>query len=244
LRARLVAPLLLAVALTAAGCGTGGPVKTGDVTKGKALFLGKGQCAGCHALAAAGSVSNVGPNLDDAFAAARTPKNSKLGQDMYFSESTIRNLVLDQIRVAAPPMPRNLVTGQDAADVAAFVASVAGVKTSGATAAPPAGGTSSGGGTTTGGGAGTTGGGTGTAGGSASDGKSIFTANCGACHTLAAAGTTGNVGPNLDKLNPDEARVKRQVENGGAIMPAFKGKLTDAQIAAVAKFVASAAGKK
>jgi mono/diheme cytochrome c family protein len=220
----------LAVALTAAGCGTGGPVKTGDVTKGKALFLGKGQCAGCHALAAAGSVSNVGPNLDDAFAAVRPP-----GQDTHFSDSTIRNLVLDQIRIANPPMPKNLVTGQVAADVAAFVASVAGMKTSGATAAPPppAAGTTSGGGT-----------GAGTAGGSASDGKSIFTANCGTCHTLAAAGTTGNVGPNLDKLKQDEARVKRQVENGGAIMPAFKGKLTDAQIAAVAKFVASAAGKK
>ena len=59
---------------------------------------------------------------------------------------------------------------------------------------------------------------------------------------FAAAGTTGNVGPNLDKLKPDEARVKRQVENGGAIMPAFKGRLTPAQIAAVAKFVASVAG--
>jgi mono/diheme cytochrome c family protein len=218
----------LAVALTAAGCGTGGPVKTGDVTKGKALFLGKGQCAGCHALAAAGSVSNVGPNLDDAFAAVRPP-----GQDTHFSESTIRNLVLDQIRIANPPMPKNLVTGQDAADVAAFVASVAGTKTSGATAAPPAGGTTTAGGT-----------GAGPTGSSASNGKSIFTANCGTCHTLAAAGTTGNVGPNLDKLKPDEARVKRQVENGGAIMPAFKGKLTDAQIAAVAQFVASAAGKK
>ena len=218
----------------AAGCGTGGPVKSGDVTKGKALFLGKGRCAGCHALAAAGSVSNVGPNLDDAFAAVRPA-----GRDTHFSESTIRNLVLDQIRVAAPPMPRNLVTGQDAADVAAFVASVAGLKTSGATAAPPAGGTTGGGGTA--GGAGTSAAG---GSGSASDGKSIFTANCGTCHTLAAAGTTGNVGPNLDKLKPDEARVKRQVENGGAIMPAFKGKLTDAQIAAVAKFVASAAGKK
>ena len=215
------------MALAAAGCGTGGPVKSGDVTKGKALFLGKGRCAGCHALAAAGSVSTVGPNLDDAFAAVRPA-----GRDTHFSESTIRNLVLDQIRIAAPPMPANLVRGQDAADVAAFVASVAGLKTSGATAAPPAAGT-----TTNGGGAGATG-------GSASDGKSIFTSNCGTCHTLAAAGTTGNVGPNLDKLKPDEARVKRQVENGGAIMPAFKGKLTDAQIAAVAKFVASAAGKK
>ena len=80
--------------------------------------------------------------------------------------------------------------------------------------------------------------------GDSGEGKAAFIKNCGTCHTLAAAGTTGNVGPNLDKLKPDEARVKRQVLNGGAIMPAFKGKLTDAQIAAVAKFVASAAGKK
>jgi mono/diheme cytochrome c family protein len=230
LRGRLVAPLALAVALLAAGCGTGGPVKSGDVARGKVLFLGKGRCAGCHALAAAGSVSNVGPNLDDAFAAVRPT-----GRDTHFSESTIRNLVLDQIRIAAPPMPQNLVRGQEAADVAAFVASVAGIKASAGTpAASPTGGA----GTTA-----TTGGGA-TAAGGASSGKAIFTANCGTCHALAAAGTTGNVGPNLDKLKPDEARVKRQVENGGAIMPAFKGRLTPAEIAAVAKFVASVAGKK
>jgi mono/diheme cytochrome c family protein len=234
LLARAVAPLALAVALVAAGCGTGGPVKSGDVTRGKALFLGKGRCAGCHALAAAGSVANVGPNLDDAFAAVR-PK----GQDTHFSESTIRNLVLDQIRIAAPPMPQNLLRGQDAADVAAFVASVAGISGSGATAAGgAAAGGATGGGTAAGGGA---------SGGSAaggSDGKAVFSANCATCHTLAAAGAKGTVGPNLDKLKPDEQRVKRQVENGGAIMPAFKGRLSDAQIAAVAKFVASAAGKK
>jgi len=230
LRARLVAPVAFAFALAAAGCGTGGPVKSGDVAKGKALFISK--CAGCHALAAAGSVANVGPNLDDAFAAVRPP-----GRDTHFSESTIRNLVLDQIRVAAPPMPANLVRGQEAADVAAFVASVAGVSgaaAAGAAAGPstPPAGTTGGGGTSASGGAG------------ASSGNTIFTANCASCHTLAAAGTTGTVGPNLDKLKPAEARVKRQVENGGAIMPAFKGRLTDAQIAAVAKFVASAAGKK
>src|SRR5207247_11203018 len=76
---------------------------------------------GCHALADAGSVANVGPNLDDAFAAMRAS-----GQDTHFSDSTIQNVVLDQIRIAAPPMPANLVRGQDAADVAAYVASVAG----------------------------------------------------------------------------------------------------------------------
>ena len=74
-------------------------------------------------------------------------------------------------------------------------------------------------------------------------GKDIFVANCGSCHTLAAAGTSGTVGPNLDDLKPAFARVQTQVINGGAVMPAFKGKLTPAQIKAVAKYVASAAGK-
>jgi cbb3-type cytochrome c oxidase subunit III len=81
-------------------------------------------------------------------------------------------------------------------------------------------------------------------GANATSGKDIFTANCGSCHTLANAGTSGTVGPNLDDLKPALARVVRQVTNGGAIMPAFKGKLTDAQIQAVAKYVSSSAGKK
>ncbi len=83
----------------------------------------------------------------------------------------------------------------------------------------------------------------GAGGGSPTSGKDIFTANCGSCHTLAAAGTNGTVGPNLDDLKPSLARAVRQVTNGGAIMPAFKGQLTPAQIMAVAKFVASSGGK-
>src|SRR5207247_7089866 len=75
-------------------------------------------------------------------------------------------------------------------------------------------------------------------------GKDIFVANCGSCHTLADAGTSGTVGPNLDQLKPAFARVEKQVINGGAVMPAFKGTLTPAQIKAVAKYVSSVAGKK
>jgi cbb3-type cytochrome c oxidase subunit III len=75
-------------------------------------------------------------------------------------------------------------------------------------------------------------------------GKDIFVANCGSCHTLAAAGTSGKIGPNLDQLKPSLARAQKQVINGGAVMPAFKGKLTPAQIKAVAKYVSSAAGKR
>jgi cbb3-type cytochrome c oxidase subunit III len=77
----------------------------------------------------------------------------------------------------------------------------------------------------------------------ATGGKDIFLANCGSCHTLADAGTNGKVGPNLDQLKPSLSRVQRQVINGGSVMPAFKGKLTAAQITAVSKYVASVAGK-
>jgi glucose dehydrogenase/mono/diheme cytochrome c family protein len=72
-------------------------------------------------------------------------------------------------------------------------------------------------------------------------GKQVFSQNCATCHTLAAAKATGTVGPNLDQLHPDAARVKRQVENGGATMPAFKGRLSDEQIEAVSQFVAKEA---
>ena len=78
----------------------------------------------------------------------------------------------------------------------------------------------------------------------ATSGKDIFLANCGSCHTLADAGTNGKVGPNLDQLKPPLSRVQRQVTNGGTVMPAFKGKLTAAQITAVSKYVASVAGKR
>ena len=75
------------------------------------------------------------------------------------------------------------------------------------------------------------------------EGKQVFTQNCGGCHTLKDAGTTGSVGPNLDELQPPKATVVRQVNNGGGPMPAFKGKLTDAQIDAVATYVSTVAGQ-
>jgi mono/diheme cytochrome c family protein len=74
-------------------------------------------------------------------------------------------------------------------------------------------------------------------------GKQVFTTNCKGCHTLKDAGATGSVGPNLDDLAPDKATVVRQVNNGGGPMPAFKGKLSSAQINAVATYVSSVAGK-
>jgi mono/diheme cytochrome c family protein len=78
---------------------------------------------------------------------------------------------------------------------------------------------------------------------SGADGKQIFVSNCGSCHRLGAAGTTGSVGPNLDQLKPNAATVEQQVRNGGGGMPSFSGRLSNAEITAVAEYVAQNAGK-
>ena len=75
------------------------------------------------------------------------------------------------------------------------------------------------------------------------EGEKVFTENCAGCHTLKEADASGQVGPNLDDLQPSEATVQAKVTGGGGGMPSFKGQLTDAQIAAVAAFVSSSAGK-
>jgi mono/diheme cytochrome c family protein len=76
------------------------------------------------------------------------------------------------------------------------------------------------------------------------EGKTVFTANCGSCHTLQAAGTTGTVGPDLDELEPDLATVEHQVVNGGGPMPAFgkEGILNPKEVKAVATYVSAVAG--
>ena len=122
-------------------------------------------------------------------------------------------------------MPANIFEGQDAEDVSAYVASVAGLDAEGnpidpanpPKPAPPGGGT---------------------------DGKAIFaSAGCSGCHTLAAAGASGTVGPNLDEAKPSRELAIDRVTNGQGGMPSFKGQLSDAQIEAVATFVAENAGK-
>ena len=81
-------------------------------------------------------------------------------------------------------------------------------------------------------------------GSSATSGAQVFaTAGCKTCHTLKAAGATGQVGPNLDQIKPLEETVEHQVTVGGGAMPSFKGTLTPAQIKAVAQYVSSVAGK-
>jgi cytochrome c6 len=75
-------------------------------------------------------------------------------------------------------------------------------------------------------------------------GKQVFLgmAGCGSCHTLADAGASGNVGPNLDDLKPSYDAVEKQVTNGGGVMPAFKDSLSEKQIEDVSAYVSSAAG--
>lgn len=257
-RARLavVAAASVAVILLVAACGgTVGYTKaTGDRANGKQLFAQK--CAGCHTLADAGSTSQIGPNLDFAFLQSR---RDGLGQ------STIAQVVRGQIAypvtnppTAAPGMPADLVTGQAAEDVASYVAAVAGVgagagasavpapaapspaTTAPATTAPV---TTSPTTAATGPATSTTPASTGGAAASAR-GKQVFaTAGCGGCHTLAAAGASGTVGPSLDQRKPSAALVRTRVADGKGAMPSFKDRLSDADIAAVAQYVSSVAGK-
>jgi mono/diheme cytochrome c family protein len=69
-------------------------------------------------------------------------------------------------------------------------------------------------------------------------GQELFADTCGSCHTLAAAGTSGSIGPNLDDLRPGAGTVAATVENGSGSMPAFGDELSAEQIEAIAQFVA------
>lgn len=119
----LVAATLLLGAL-AAGCDL---QEDADTERGRQLFQTK--CGTCHALAEAGTTATIGPDLDASFAAAR-----ETGMD----QDTIEGVVERQIALPRKPlegdpdydkvfMPADIVTGRDAVDVAAYVASVAGV---------------------------------------------------------------------------------------------------------------------
>ena len=180
---------LAGLALAASGCGSGvGTVVAGDADKshGKQLFNEK--CASCHTLAEADAKGKIGPNLDTSF---------RPSTNQGFEESTIRQVVADQIKfpgdygAEGPTMPADLVKGEDVDDVAAYVAAVAGPRKGvsiAASAAPP---------TTTEATPPPPGGG----GADLAAGKKAYDDNgCGACHKLAAAGSSGTIGPDLDKL--------------------------------------------
>jgi cytochrome c2 len=113
-RTLLTAAPVAAAATVLAGCGTGGISKGGDPSAGKALFIAG--CGSCHTLMDAGTQGTIGPNLDNAFGADRRQG---------FKESTIQQVVRDQIELAVAPMPANIYRGSDAESVAAYVAKCA-----------------------------------------------------------------------------------------------------------------------
>ncbi len=170
------------------------------------------KCGACHVLADAGTQGQTGPNLDDAFGYPR---------EQGFKESTFFEVTLEQMEIPAPPMPefddpadkQNFLPEDDRVSVAAYVASVAGKPVKQQ------------------------------AGADEDDPKALFTSQgCGSCHTLADAGTTGAVGPNLDDTKPTADAAAKQIAEGGGGMPAYKGKLTDEQIQALAEYIAKPGG--
>jgi mono/diheme cytochrome c family protein len=125
IRALLALAALAAIAVAASGCGT----STADVQRGRVLFVQK--CGVCHEMAEAGTTAQIGPNLDDAFAAARAAGEGG---------ETFEGIVEAQVELPRPStdnpaasMPADVVTGQDLEDVAAYVGRYAGVPG----AAPP-----------------------------------------------------------------------------------------------------------
>jgi mono/diheme cytochrome c family protein len=170
------------VVLAVGGCAVKHP--TANLVSGKVMF--QKTCGSCHTLSHANTSGTTGPNLDDAF---RQDKSDGV------KSTSIQGLIDSWIRYPNTQgvMPAGLLKGQDAQDVAAYVAAVAARPGQDTGALAAAGGVQ---------------------GTSAAAGKQVFTGvgGCGSCHTLAAAGSTGTVGPNLDqdlKTNCATAESKR-----------------------------------
>ena len=221
-------PRIKAIGLTALGAFVVAAVsgcdsnENADVENGRQLFIAN--CAQCHYLAETGQGTDVGPDLDAAFAAAR---DSGMDQD------TIEGVVEAQIENPRDVdegdptyMPPGIVEGDEARDVAAYVASVAGVPG----IAPP---TAAGG-----------------------PGGQVFTeAGCGTCHTFAAAESTGNVGPNLDEDLPGQTPAEieqsivapdEEIVQGlpSGVMPSdYEESLGPEDLQLLVKFLSTCAGK-
>jgi mono/diheme cytochrome c family protein len=218
---RLFAPLaaLLAAVLVITGCGTSSP----DIARGRVLFTTK--CGVCHTLAQAGTTATVGPNLDDAFAAAREAGG--------FDDATVEGIVKNQIDNPRPSignpasyMPAHIAEGTDADDIAAYVGKYAGVPG----AAPPE----------VEGGAGA---------------QVFANNGCGGCHTLAIANSGGTTGPDLDEVLPGqkEAEIEESIVDPEAkiaegypsgVMPQTFGEtIQPEELKELVKFLSENAGK-
>lgn len=168
-----------ALVLLASGCGS----EETNVEHGKRLFTGEGRCGQCHVLERAGTGGTIGPSLDAAFGQARA---DGLGG------KTLENVVYDQILHPrkSSAMPAALVTGQDARDVAAYVAQAA------RRPGPDEGGAGELAGSDP----------------TAREGRELFLSKgCGGCHILSDAKTGASVGPTLNSL-----RVAARIKGGSA----------------------------
>jgi mono/diheme cytochrome c family protein len=108
--------ILAAVAASAfvvgvSGCGDDLKGPSADTVHGKQLFVER--CGACHTLARAETRGTVGPNLDAAF-------QESLSEG--FGRDTVEGIVHEQILFPESRMPARVVTGDDADDVAAYVA--------------------------------------------------------------------------------------------------------------------------
>lgn len=219
-RAKLVALLALIVGgLAVAGCDT---QSDADVDRGRQLFIEN--CGTCHILKEAATSATVGPDLDASFADSRAS-----GMD----SDTVEGVVAAQIsspRVTDPEsptfMPANIVTGEDAEDVATYVGQVAGVPG----IEPPE--------------------------AEGGPGGQVFANNgCGSCHTLAAAGATGTVGPDLDEVlaGQSEDQVEESIVDpeakitsgfSGGVMPGNYGEaIIPEDLMLLIEFLIDSAGK-
>lgn len=207
------AALLSLAALALAGCGTGG-LGDENADTSEGKVLFRQQCGRCHTLREADTQGST--TAGPALAGPNLDQAFAGPRSEEFDESAIREVVRHQIDFPTPPMPEDLVEGAEADAVAAYVATVAADPE--AEVALPAG-----------------------AGGN--DPKLLFESNCGTCHVLADAGTSGTIGPNLDQAKPSLQRAITQITNGGGGMPAFKGQLMQAQIRALAQYIVRVTGQ-
>jgi mono/diheme cytochrome c family protein len=211
--------LVVALALSMVACGR----DEDDLSNGKALFTEN--CGSCHILGRAGTQGRTGPSLDAAFRTALADGEGR---------QTIQGIVHAQILHPrkSSVMPAGLVKGEDAEDVAAYVAYAASRRGEDGGALAQAG----------------------LAG--ATTGEQIFTAaGCGACHTFGKAGTNGNIGPNLDELaaqagnrtdlSPEEYTSESILDPDAftvegfqaGVMPAYEGRLDEQQVQALVKYL-------
>lgn len=194
----LAAPLLAAL-LAVLAAGCTLKHPVANLVRGKQLFVQK--CGACHTLSHAGTTGTIGPNLDDVFRQDRADG---------VKSTSIQGLVDYWIQYpnTRGAMPARLYTGQDAQDVAAYVglvASIPGQDTGALAQALVVSGTSP------------------------AAGKQVFSANgCGSCHTLAAAGSTGTVGPNLDtRLRSDCALPASKKIRGATLGACIRKAIVD-----------------